>query len=171
MRTGQDRHVLLLTAHRIIADRASLTLLERELAQCYTEYGRTEPARPVPYAGRATPAGEAPDEGLAYWKGRLDGLQPLDLPLRPAPAQDSQPPGYEPTASSRERGTPTGWVAAGPRGGVPAWTVPAAAFAVLLARWTGRYDVVFRPPRRPPPPHDAHGAFVPTRTCWSCGPT
>ncbi|MFI0813240.1 amino acid adenylation domain-containing protein [Streptomyces echinatus] len=160
VRTGPDRHVLLLTAHRIIADRASLTLLERELAQCYTEYGRTEPARPVPYAGRATPAGEAPDEGLAYWMGRLDGLQPLDLPLdRPRPRTRSH------RGTSRRLRLGSGHADRLGRlareEGVPAWTVPAAAFAVLLARWTGRYDVVFGRPVDRRPPHDAHGAFGP----------
>lgn len=33
VRIGEERHVLLLTAHRIVADRASLTVLERELKE------------------------------------------------------------------------------------------------------------------------------------------
>ncbi|MFI9243816.1 amino acid adenylation domain-containing protein [Streptomyces sp. NPDC053086] len=160
VRTDRERHVLLLTAHRIIADRASLTVLERELAQCCMESGREGLQRPFAYADRAALEGKGLDDALAYWTRRLAGLQPLDLPVdRPRPRVQ----GHRGTSRRLrfESGTAERLRRLAREEGVAAWVVPAAAFAVLLARWTGRYDVVFGRPADRRPPHGAHGAFGP----------
>ncbi|EST36575.1 non-ribosomal peptide synthetase [Streptomyces roseochromogenus] len=163
--TGEERHVLLLTAHRIVADRASLTVLEHELACHHAALSEGPAQLPFSYADRmpverAVLEREIRDEGLSYWKRRLAGLPPLDLPvdrIRP------RTPTYRATGRgllldarhaealrrlAREEG-------------VPAWTVPAVAFAVLLARWTGRHDVVFGTPVDRRPPESARTAFGP----------
>nr|WP_276209263.1 amino acid adenylation domain-containing protein [Streptomyces harenosi] len=157
---GPDRHVLLLTAHRIIADHASLALLESELADHYAR-PRTAPARPPrAYADRAAREREDRDESLSSWQRRLRGLEPLDLPADlPRPRTPSH------------RGTGRRLRVRAPHArrlrrlaheeGVDAGTVPAAAFAVLLARWTGRPDVVFGTPVDHRPPHGGQAAFGP----------
>ncbi|WP_251091674.1 amino acid adenylation domain-containing protein [Streptomyces sp. Caat 7-52] len=160
VRTGRERHVLQLTAHRIIADRASLTVLERELAGCYTESGQQERKRPPAYADRTALHAEDLDAAVAYWRRKLDGLQPLDLPLdRPRPRVQGH------RGTSRRLRVESGHAERLRRlareEGVAAWAGPAAAFAVLLARWTGRYDVVFGCPVDRRPAHAAQQAFGP----------
>lgn len=102
----------------------------------------------------------APDEGLLYWKRRLAGLPPLDLPFdRTRPRTPTH------RATGRELLLDDRHAEALKRlareEGVPAWTVPAVAFTVLLARWTGRYDVVSGIPVDRRPPAVARTAFGP----------
>ncbi|WP_055531986.1 non-ribosomal peptide synthetase [Streptomyces alboniger] len=171
VRTGEERHVLLLTAHRIIADRASLTVLEHELACSYAALGGS-PVQdllplPLPHADRPSLDRPAPDweretrdEEVAYWKRKLADLPPLDLPL------DRTRP-RTPTGRATGRGLLLDTRCAealrqlAREEGVSAWTVSAAAFAVLLARWTGRHDVVFGTPLDRRPPTSARTAFGP----------
>ncbi|MFF5256812.1 amino acid adenylation domain-containing protein [Streptomyces leeuwenhoekii] len=160
---GQDRHVLLLTAHRIIADHASLTLLESELAHHYARPG-TAPARPPSaYADRAAREREdrdGRDGQVSFWQRRLRGLEPLDLP---ADLPRPRTPSHRGTAR-RLRVEPAHARCLrrlAHEEGVDAGTVPAAAFAVLLARWTGRPDVVFGTPVDHRPLPGARAAFGP----------
>lgn len=149
LRTGEDRHVLLLTAHRIIADRASLTVLEGELALSYAAVAAPEP--PSAYADRADLERQTHDGSPQYWKRRLAGLQPLDLPTDRARPRTPSHRGtgrrvrIEAVHADRLRRLAR-------EEGVALRTVLAAGFAVLLARYTGQYDVVFGTPvdRRPP---------------------
>ncbi|MFD4789604.1 amino acid adenylation domain-containing protein [Streptomyces sp. NPDC058459] len=158
--TGEERHVLLLTAHRIVADRASLTVLEHELACRYAALGEDPAQLPLSYADRTPPEREIRDEGLPYWKRQLSGLPPLDLPvdrIRPR----------TPTHRATSRGLLLDARHAealrrlAREEGVPAWTVPAVAFTVLLARWTGQHDVVFGTPVDRRPPESTRTAFGP----------
>ncbi|WP_405837609.1 non-ribosomal peptide synthetase [Streptomyces sp. NBC_01518] len=154
VRTGEERHVLLLTAHRIVADRTSLTVLERELASHYTalsEHPAQHPSVPPSHTDRAALERKDPDEELPYWTRQLEAFPPLDLPLdRTRPAT--------PTHRATVRGLLLDARHAealrrlAHEEDVPVWGVMAVAFAVLLARWTGRPDVVFGTPvdRRPP---------------------
>ncbi|MEV5430225.1 amino acid adenylation domain-containing protein [Streptomyces sp. NPDC052701] len=160
VRAGEERSVLLLTAHRIIADRTSLTLLESELARYYAQPAAAGAKTPPAYADRAAREREDRDDGLPYWQRRLRELQPLDLPAdRPRPR------------ATAHRGTvrrlhvearhAQGLRRLAREEGVAAGTVPALAFAVLLARWTGRSDVAFGIPVDRRPPADARTAFGP----------
>ncbi|MFI1422907.1 AMP-binding protein [Streptomyces sp. NPDC020731] len=160
VRTGEERHVLLLTAHRIVADRTSLTVLEHELA-CHYAASSEGPAQLPPLnAERPAPERKTLDEGLPYWKGRLADLPPLGLPL------DRTRP-RTPTHRATGRGLlldarhTEALRRLAREEDVPAWTVPAVAFTVLLARWTGRHDVVFGTPVDRRPPASARTAFGP----------
>ncbi|WP_328390334.1 amino acid adenylation domain-containing protein [Streptomyces sp. NBC_00400] len=165
VRTTEERHVLLLTAHRIVADRASLTVLEHELACRYAALSEGLAQLPLSHADRPTLdravlERETRDEGLPYWKRRLADLPPLDLPLdRTRPRTPTR------RATGRELLLDARHAEALRRlareEGVPASTVPAVAFAVLLARWTGRHDVVFGTPMDRRPPASARTAFGP----------
>ncbi|MFF8992928.1 amino acid adenylation domain-containing protein [Streptomyces sp. NPDC014983] len=163
--TGKERHVMLLTAHRIVADRASLTVLEHELASRYAALSEGPVQLPLSYADRtplerAVLEREIRDEGLPYWKRRLAGLPPLDLPvdrIRPrTPTHRATGRGLLLDARHAEA-----LRRLAREEGVPAWTVPAVAFAVLLARWTGRHDLVFGTPVDRRPPESTRTAFGP----------
>ncbi|MFI8192534.1 non-ribosomal peptide synthase/polyketide synthase [Streptomyces sp. NPDC085946] len=93
VRLADDDHVLALTLHHIVTDGWSTAVLTGDLAHLYraeTGAGDGElPPLPVQYADYAhwqRTAGAAGDQ-LAYWKERLAGVEPLDLPTdRPRPA-------------------------------------------------------------------------------------
>ncbi|MEU1130592.1 amino acid adenylation domain-containing protein [Streptomyces sp. NPDC005900] len=163
VRTGEERHVLLLTAHRIVADRTSLTVLERELAQHYAALGEKRqqlPPESPSYADPTTLERQASDGEISYWKRQLQDFEPLDLPLdRTRPRTPTH------RATLRELLLDARHAGALRRlaheEDIPAWAVLAAAFAVLLARWTGRPDVAFATPVDRRPPQAARTAFGP----------
>jgi amino acid adenylation domain-containing protein/non-ribosomal peptide synthase protein (TIGR01720 family) len=96
VRLDDQDHALILVMHHIITDGWSMGVLVEELGALYRAADRHEVADlwplPVQYADFATwqrtaLAGPALDEGLAYWRLRLDGVAPLELPTdRPRPA-------------------------------------------------------------------------------------
>ena len=84
-RASAEDHVLVLAMHHIVSDGWSLDLLVRDLRACYLARaaGREPalPALPIAYSDYAVwqrAADESAD--LEYWRGRLAGLTPLDLP-------------------------------------------------------------------------------------------
>ncbi|CAM3845378.1 non-ribosomal peptide synthetase [Kibdelosporangium persicum] len=85
-----DDHLLLLVFHHIAVDGRSWDVLMRELAAAYR--GEPLPPLPVQYADFAEwqherLAGPRLSRELGYWRDRLAGLAPLDLPAdRPRPA-------------------------------------------------------------------------------------
>ncbi|MDQ4104259.1 MAG: condensation domain-containing protein, partial [Actinomycetota bacterium] len=98
---GSGEHVLLLAAHHIVTDGASMDVLVEELAELYSacRQGATDqphtadlPALPVQYADFASwqrnrLSGPALDTALDYWARQLSGIVPLELPTdRPRPA-------------------------------------------------------------------------------------
>ena len=95
-RLGADDHVLLIMLHHIISDAWSLGVLSRELLALYqaTRHGQAAslPALPIQFADfaawqREAMAGPALERELAYWRRKLEGLPPLELPLdQPRPA-------------------------------------------------------------------------------------
>ncbi|MEG8178108.1 amino acid adenylation domain-containing protein [Nocardia terpenica] len=96
IRLADDDHVLLLTMHHIVSDGWSIGVMLRELNALYDAYsaGEESPLPPlsVQYADFAVwqrdwLSGAVLEEQLGYWRDRLDGLVPLELPLdRPRPA-------------------------------------------------------------------------------------
>ncbi len=96
VRLGPADHVLGLTLHHIISDGWSLGVLLREVAVLYEAFaaGRPSPlpGLPLQYADFALWQRErlqspALEEHLAFWRQRLAGTPPLDLPAdRPRPA-------------------------------------------------------------------------------------
>ncbi|WP_432156317.1 amino acid adenylation domain-containing protein [Streptomyces sp. bgisy153] len=94
LRTGPDRHTLLVLLHHIAADGASTGPLARDLSAAYTARLAGHAPRwdrlPVQYADYTLwqRAAERPEADLAYWEQRLAGLPDvLELPTdRPRPA-------------------------------------------------------------------------------------
>ena len=87
-RLAEDRHIVLLTVHHIVADGWSLAVLADEVGQAYAALreGRAPdlPELPVQYADHAhrqNLARQGVDRGcqLDRWGTRLAGVPPLDL--------------------------------------------------------------------------------------------
>ncbi|GLY50354.1 hypothetical protein Lesp01_40100 [Lentzea sp. NBRC 102530] len=90
VRVAEDDHVLLLLAHHIVTDGWSNGVLTAELNVLYR--GGVLPELPIQYADyaawqRERLAGSLADEQLSFWRDRLAGVTPLELPTdRPRPA-------------------------------------------------------------------------------------
>jgi amino acid adenylation domain-containing protein len=92
-----DDHLLLIVVHHIVADGWSRAIIARDLSAFYRSFTLgTEsdlPVLPVQFPGFARSQRARADSGahgasLNYWKERLAGLEPIDLPLdRPRPAR------------------------------------------------------------------------------------
>ncbi|HEY0640462.1 MAG TPA: amino acid adenylation domain-containing protein, partial [Pseudonocardiaceae bacterium] len=140
LRLADDDHVLVIGLHHAITDGWSTSVIAEDLAALYG--GATElPAPPVRYADFAVWQREQPlAEGLEYWRSRLDGVRPLELPAdRPRPAVR--------TAAGARHGfvVPAEVAAAltelGRRGDSTLFMTLLAACQVLLARLCGQRDV------------------------------
>jgi len=150
LRLGGHEHVLMLTIHHIAADGWSYGVLMRELGALYTAFLAGQPS-PLPelqvqYADfaawqREWMRGEVLDAELGYWKEKLAGITPLELPGdRPRPPVQTF------------RGTTTEWlmprsVLEGLRSlarqrDVTPFMILLAGFQILLARYTGQDDIV-----------------------------
>jgi amino acid adenylation domain-containing protein len=149
LRTGPAAHTLLLTAHHTVADGGSIEVFLRELAVSYGAFaaGRAPelPPLPVQYGGYSLAQqrllrGGAADAALAYWRERLAGAAPLDLPSdRPQPpAGDRRGEVVRLPAA----GLGGALAALGRQQGASPLMVLLAGFQALLGRFTGQTDIV-----------------------------
>lgn len=155
LRTDDDDHVLIRNQHHIITDAWSEAVFNRELRTLYGAFrdGGDNPLEPLPiqYADyalweRQRMAGAYLDEGFAYWRAQLSDLPdrlelPTDRPRSPA----------DPKLGSIHRVMlPPADLAALTRVGqanqATLYATLLAALAVLLARYTGRRDIVVGSP-------------------------
>ncbi|RII13392.1 Linear gramicidin synthase subunit D [Streptomyces sp. YIM 130001] len=154
LRLSDDHHVLVLGLHHIAADGWSLGVLLHELGVLYDTYRRGQdsplPELDIQYADYAVwqrdwLATGPLDEQIAYWRERLDDAPVLELPADTAPSAARTWHG----ASEPFSFPPHLWKAvvsfAEERGTTP-YMVLVAAFAVVLARWSGQRDVVIGSP-------------------------
>jgi len=151
---GPRAHVLILTIHHIACDGWSTDIIVRELLAGYQalaagrEAGLAAPA--VQYADfaawqRRQLAGEALARRQEYWRGRLGGLEPLDLPLdRPRTAPRDPRGARVSVGVPADVGGPL--LAAGRERGATPYMTLLAAFAALLSRLTGRNDLAVGTP-------------------------
>lgn len=154
LRLADDHHVLVLGLHHIAADGWSLGVLMRELSALYGAFRDMRPS-PLPelrlqYADytawqREWLAGGPLDKQLAYWRERLAGAPALELPADLAPAGErTWLGGSVPFTFPKRLSAEVGAFAAA-RGATP-YMVLLAAFAVVLARWSGQPDLVIGSP-------------------------
>ncbi|MBZ5521674.1 MAG: amino acid adenylation domain-containing protein, partial [Acidobacteriia bacterium] len=154
LRAADEEHWLLLVAHHIVCDGASLRVVVHELATMYEAFahGRPSPLPPleIQYADyavwqRAWLQGEALEQQLGYWRGQLAGLEPLDLPtdrLRPAVMshQGAVVPFHLPAA------TVEGLRELGRRSDATLFMCVLAGLQVMLGRYAGQQDVAVGTP-------------------------
>jgi amino acid adenylation domain-containing protein len=139
---GGQQWVLVLTVHHIVADGWAVGLLLRDLSELYAAKvdGRASPPAPVPGSYAAAvhrTAAAAGSRDLEYWRGQLDGVPALDLPVsRPA----GTVPDYAGRTISRALPAPVGeQVAALAREQrCTPFLVTLAGFAALLHRISGQ---------------------------------
>ncbi|NEE54946.1 AMP-binding protein, partial [Streptomyces sp. SID8455] len=150
VRLGPAEHVLMATLHHIVTDGWSAGVLVRDLGALYAAAltGAPDaglPALPVQYADHAlwqreATAGDALDGQVAYWRERLAGLEPLELPTdRPRPAVRT--PAGAVHAFDVPAEVAQGLVALGREERSSLFMVVTALTQLLLARWSGRTDL------------------------------
>jgi amino acid adenylation domain-containing protein len=155
VRLADERHLLLVTLHHIVADGWSVTLLVQELGALYAAYrnGEESPLREleVTYADyalwqREWLQGERLEQQLAYWREQLRGELPvLQLPLakvrtsgvRHRGALETMRVDPDLTTQLRELGR---------REGATLFMTLLAAWKVLLARLSGASDILVGTP-------------------------
>ncbi|MEU0569104.1 amino acid adenylation domain-containing protein [Nonomuraea sp. NPDC005983] len=148
VRLAADDHVLAIAVHHIAADGWSANVLLREvLAFCTEETGEPVPELPVTYGDFAAWQRDRPgvDGDVAYWRERLAGLQPLELPTD-AP----RPPELTYAGAAHAFSIAPALVERldrlGREHGATPYMVLLAAFAVLLGRYAGQDDVAVGSP-------------------------
>ncbi len=137
LRVAEDDHVLLLASHHIVVDGWSLGVLADELGALYR--GEELPPIALQYADFAVWQRQQPVDP-AYWRDRLTGVEPLELPTdRPRPAERTS------AGATHEFVVPT--VLASRLADLARaheatlFTTLLAACQVLLARYTGQDDI------------------------------
>ncbi len=146
---GTDEHAVLFNLHHIVGDGWSMGVLLREVGALYAVLGRGEPSPlpdlPLQYADfseaeREWLDGGALAEQLAYWRGQLAGLAPLDLPAdRPRPERPSARAGLAVRHLAPGVGEALGRLAR--RRGSTLFIALLAGLYVLLHRYTGGRDL------------------------------
>ena len=149
VRLASDEHVLLLTAHHIVTDGASMGVLVEELGELYAaaRQGRQAdlPALPVQYADfagwqRNRLSGPGLDSELGYWSKQLSGISPLELPTdRPRPQVRTSAGAVAEFVVPAEVTARLGELARAQD--TTLFTVLVATCQVLLHRWSGQDDV------------------------------
>jgi amino acid adenylation domain-containing protein len=165
LRLAPDHHVLLLNLHHVVCDGWSLGVLNHELAELYAAgvQGRPHalPPLPIQYPDfarwqRERLDGPPLEQELAWWRARLEGVATLALPTdRPRP----------PVRRFRGATLPLAFPAALARRvealaraeGATPFMALLAAYAVLLARWSGTDDVVVGSPAAGRVPEETEG--------------
>ncbi|HVG08218.1 MAG TPA: amino acid adenylation domain-containing protein, partial [Thermoanaerobaculia bacterium] len=146
-RSPQD-HGLLLVVHHIAADGHSIELLVGEIASLYADIAAggagALPELPIQYADytvwqrRHLEDGDFADQ-LAYWRQRLEGVPPLELPADREPAEVSSAGAVRRLALSAELSHRLRAQAREER--VSLFMVLLAGFAALLREESGQSDI------------------------------
>ncbi|MGK5730539.1 amino acid adenylation domain-containing protein [Streptomyces sp. URMC 124] len=147
LRTGDERHRLVLTRHHIVMDGWSTPVMLREIISAYAAGGDASALPPAAsYADHLAWLAEQDDAAHAdAWAEALDGLTAPTL-LAETLASEA---GGEPGARAGEVDLPlpaetaTALTALARSHGLTLNTLVQGAWAVLLSRLTGRTDVVF----------------------------
>ncbi|MFG3016839.1 amino acid adenylation domain-containing protein [Streptomyces cinerochromogenes] len=154
IRLADDEHLLSLTVHHIAFDGWSAGVLSRELTELYGARvaGRAAdlPEPPLQYADfavwqRQWFTGEVLAEQLDYWRGRLAGTEPLELPTdRRRPARHSGKGAMLTFRVPAE--TADGARRLSKETGASLFMTLLAAFQVVLSRYSGQEDIAVGTP-------------------------
>ncbi len=155
LRLAEHDHVLLLTMHHIVSDGWSMAVLINELSTLYAAcaQGQPDPLPPlaIQYADYAAwqrqwITGDVLQRQLDFWRNHLSGAPALlELPTdRPRPAV----PDYAGVSLDfvLDAGLSEGLKALSRRHGTTLFMTLLAAWATLLARWSGQSEVVIGTP-------------------------
>ncbi|HEX6899225.1 MAG TPA: condensation domain-containing protein, partial [Thermoanaerobaculia bacterium] len=154
LRIAPAEHTLVIVLHHIVSDGWSLGVLVEEVGALYPAFleGRPSPLPelPVQYADyaiwqRGWLQGEALEAEIAWWRERLEGVAPLELPTdRPRPLARTFQGAGRALRLSREL---TGDLKAlSRRAGTTPFMTLLAAMDVLLSRLAGQDDIAVGTP-------------------------
>ncbi|TDC90751.1 amino acid adenylation domain-containing protein [Nonomuraea deserti] len=143
VRLAADDHVLAIAVHHIAADGWSANVLLREIvALCG---GEPVPDLPVGYGDFAAWQRDRPGGDVEYWRERLAGLEPLELPTdAPRPPELTHAGAAHHFSVGAELAGRLDRV--GREHGATPYMVLLAAYAVLLGRYAGQRDVTIGSP-------------------------
>nr|WSZ19204.1 amino acid adenylation domain-containing protein [Streptomyces canus] len=154
VREAADAHLLLVVLHHIVSDDWSAALLAKEVGELYAAAveGRAPvlPELPVQYADfavweRDRLRGDLLNRQLAYWRDRLAGLEPLELPT-----DRKRPPQRTGAGATVEFAVPAevteGLRRLARRTGVTPFMAVLAVFQLHLAKYSGQDDVAIGVP-------------------------
>ncbi|HEX3551675.1 MAG TPA: condensation domain-containing protein, partial [Thermoanaerobaculia bacterium] len=154
MRLGAEEHVMVLNQHHIASDGWSLGVLVREVAALYPAFlaGRRSPLPElaIQYADfalwqRLWLQGEVLEREIAYWRQRLAGVVPLELPTdRPRPAVQTSRGASRSFFVSPDLAESA--AALGRSQGATLFMTGLAAFAALLQRTADQDDIAIGTP-------------------------
>ena len=153
--TKEEEHIAVLTMHHIVSDGWSMGVFIRELGTLYEAYtqGNNSPLEelPIQYADyavwqREQLRGERLEQELSYWREQLRGAPAvLELPTdRPRPAVQSHRGRRRQFTLSEELSGQIREIARSE--GVTQFMLLAAAFNVLLHRYSGQEDILIGAP-------------------------
>ena len=172
-------HVLLLSKHHIVGDGWSVDVMLRDVITLYR--GGTLPTMPIQYGDFAVWEAErlnGPEAAghVAYWKDRLAGIEPLELPAdRPRPATQAYHGDY--VELTVDRDTTDALADLSRRGGGTLFMTLLAAYQVFLSRHARQHDFAVgasNAGRSAPELEDVVGMFInmlPLRADLSADPT
>jgi amino acid adenylation domain-containing protein len=174
LKLGEREHVLLRTMHHIVSDGWSQGVFNREFKMLYEAYleGRENPLKPlgVQYADfalwqRDWLGGGSLEEGLKYWKEKLEGIpEELQLP-RDRPRPPMQTFGAERCQVRLSEELTRRLKKLSQENQATLYMTLLAAFSVLLSRHTGQDDILVGSPianRREAQLEEMIGFFVNT---------
>ncbi|MDQ3788828.1 MAG: amino acid adenylation domain-containing protein, partial [Actinomycetota bacterium] len=176
---GPGDHVLLLSKHHIVGDGWSVDVMLRDVITLYR--GGTLPTMPIQYGDFAVWEAErltGPEAAghVAYWKDRLAGIEPLELPAdRPRPATQTYHGDY--VELTVDRDTTDALADLSRRGGGTLFMTLLAAYQVFLSRHARQHDFAVGASvagRSAPELEDVVGMFInmlPLRADLSADPT
>ncbi|MFE9116183.1 amino acid adenylation domain-containing protein [Streptomyces sp. NPDC007172] len=152
VRLSEREHVLLLDMHHIIIDGWSKDVLAREFCALYEQATTGTAANlaplPVQYADYAVwqraaeerRSGAGPREDLQYWRGKLAGVGPLELPTdRPRPPVRTSPGDQHVFSVPAELGREVARLCRDQR--ITLFGALVAAVQLLLSRYSRQQDV------------------------------
>ncbi len=151
---GDVEQVLLVSLHHIITDSWSQDILMTELTCAYTALKAgldpRLPELPIQYADfagwqRETMQGDAIAKEMDYWRRRLTGIAPLELPHLPRQGPSHLPEGATFTFTLDQRLTSAIRQLA-QREGVTFFMALLAGWKAFLARYTGQADIAVGSP-------------------------
>jgi amino acid adenylation domain-containing protein/FkbM family methyltransferase len=150
LQLGQNEHIILFTLHHIIADAWSFSVLVSEVAALYEAFYDEKPS-PLPeldiqYADYAAWQqrwlnGEVLKRQICFWKEELAGSTPFlklptDYPRSAVPTYQGSSQSFALTATTSES-----LKALCRQEGVTLFMALLAAFQLLLARYSGQFDI------------------------------
>ncbi len=146
---GVEDHVLVVVMHHIASDGWSMPVIVKEVASLYKSYAENKPVQLAPLAlqyadyaiwQRNYLQGEVLENKLSYWKQKLAGVSPLELPLDyPRPLVQGMEGANIKFSIPQEQATQLQELSR--REGTTLFMTMLAALNVLLYRYSGQEDI------------------------------